>query len=738
MPPEEIVDNTRTNDVTRNSYSEKLNQASTKKGRKQSLQQFYSHAEKRKQNKSEKGKLGEVLQQSPRAEIRRSLVGRINKHFTRGEPVLLAIGALGNVILVTVFLITPLRVRVVSHTLAAAGICDLLYTVGCLLLYMSSRGIRVLALPGTCQVLTFVLILSHVMATWCLFFSHLHRLNAHTKTGHEGRKHRVCKAKFSIMLLALLTVAVTVHYLWTMDRVTINGRVYCAPMREVVSAHLLLRKMELVIGILLPMMLIAGIDLLLLLKLVVHIIVIHWDREEDEEGVEFLGSSTFGTHKIVKMPLCPQNKEMEKEPTSWNNSAIELDNKLDKERTPESSVESHKRIPIVLLAHSVLIEEKDMASNEAQKVCRERKEDSLEDNEGLQQSQQLVRGDSREAAKRFIALASSQNEETHRETFFDSEVYSKNTLTFQSFVSAEINSSEHKINKPHLERRVSVFPFVKEATACEKNKDIFVNSFVPQSKLDINLEETTQHSFIMQSSNNTTENRYSVTPPSANASQTDANSRSLSGVGKRRISTIKAVFTNISAKKSKRTGTKKVGFLGEVSGDRTRSDNANKKKRRTYFFSHSGSNVTSKSSNSKVFSSYASYKSIDSTASRGSNRTPEDHEFPEDSTSCTVATVLMGVFLAIFVLPATFQHAIRMFGSPASSQPSFKEMETAVFLENFVKFAVVYKFFICLFTMNSFRQGLVWLLRYCVCGIIKSSSCCYRCEDNDTDGANNV
>ena len=125
--------------------------------------------------------------------LSRSKLARFNRVFSwLGEPTLLTLGIVGNSLLVVVFLITPLRLRVVSHTLAAAGICDLLYTVACLLMHVASKGARILALPGACQIITFTLILSQVMATWCLFFSHLRKSSQTFQTSiMSGHKYLV-------------------------------------------------------------------------------------------------------------------------------------------------------------------------------------------------------------------------------------------------------------------------------------------------------------------------------------------------------------------------------------------------------------------------------------------------------------------------------------------------------------------------------------------------------------------
>ncbi|GFS24311.1 hypothetical protein ElyMa_001660500 [Elysia marginata] len=135
----------------------------------------------------------QTMEDKPRANTGRqarpgsspSSLSRFNAIFSSvGEPAVLGLGLVGNALLAVVFLITPLRLRVISHTMAAASICDLLYTAGCLLMHVASRGVRVLALPAACQLITFTLILSQIMSTWCLFFSHLCK--------YENLEEKIC------------------------------------------------------------------------------------------------------------------------------------------------------------------------------------------------------------------------------------------------------------------------------------------------------------------------------------------------------------------------------------------------------------------------------------------------------------------------------------------------------------------------------------------------------------------
>ncbi|RUS85215.1 hypothetical protein EGW08_007041 [Elysia chlorotica] len=603
-----------------------------------------------------------------------STLVRFNRaFFWFGEPTLLAIGVLGNTLLVAVFLITPLRLRAVSHTMAATGICDLLYTAGCLLMHVSSKGVGVLALPGACQLITFTLVLSQVIATWCLFISHLSRLNAHTKTGYEGRKRRVCKTKFTVITLALLIAAVSVHYLWSMDKVTIAGRVYCAPMREVVNAHIILRKLELVVGILLPLILMAGIDLLLVVKVVVHMVVMRWDQEEEDDDVGYLASSTFGAHKIVKMPLCPRFQENDQTPTSGNNSAIALQEDVDMYQNSESSTGPCTKTPCVPLEHTVVIEmgqeiDLDVSANDQDKMV------SNATNSGFQpENNNVVRAsdgcdlytkETAQLGKCVEAVCPS------RKTFL------QNTEKCKLIDKAQLKSMRETnlvtiLEKPlcqeeasalvdcnHIKKTIRDMPTHKDRKVSTTSITTVCDSSLPaQPSMTVPHKEAVGKS-----------------APSR-ADEQGCLSLSNSSHTKRHLSSLKAVFSSFTALKSKTLQVKKkVGFLGEVSGDRTQSDYDRRKRRRVGLFSFSESGAGSKSSNTKYQSSYASYKTIDSTTGSIHNQ-PADHDFPQDHTSCTITTVLTGLILAALILPATCRHAVRMFGSSVSSPPSLKEIE---------------------------------------------------------------
>ncbi|CAL1547914.1 unnamed protein product, partial [Lymnaea stagnalis] len=139
----------------------------------------------------------------------------MNKHFAKViDPVAIATGIVGNALLAVVFLITPLRLRPLSHTLAGLGVVDLLYTLSCMLVYLTNKGVQVYRVPGACQITTFTLVFSKSVEAWYIFISHLNRLNAHTNSSRESRKRRVFNTKFAVFLVALLVAAPLLHVLW--------------------------------------------------------------------------------------------------------------------------------------------------------------------------------------------------------------------------------------------------------------------------------------------------------------------------------------------------------------------------------------------------------------------------------------------------------------------------------------------------------------------------------------------
>ena len=496
-----------------------------------------------------------------------------------------------------------------------------------------------------------------------------------------------------------------------------------------------------VIGILLPVILMAGIDLLLLVKLVVNILVARWDQEEPEDDVGYLGSSTFGAQKIVKMPLCRQAAQHEEASPSFNNrGAMRQDNNADVQQNSESSTGSSKMVLAVPLKHIVLVEAK--SKRESGEVDNPQSNDEKSESTLVSlEHQKQENGSSVDLSMKVSkSFDSCGREMPHLEQCMELVQNAEEKETFKNLEEQTIPI------QTCVSRKASVIVTnlvpILESPICQEEAKITVESeelkirAKDMSSHDIQTVSSTSvnsHSFPLALASKASSQKESVDDSSThNEIEQSSFSRSMSSQRKNRISSFKAVFSSITIIKNLPLKAKKVGFLGEVSGDRTQSDKDRHRRRWTGLFSYSESGAASKSSNTKNYNSrYTSYKSIDST--RSSHRLPEDHEFTQDTTSCTIATVVMGWLMALLILPATFRHAVRIFGSSVSSKPSVDEIEMAILLENLVKCAAVYKFFLCAVAMSSFRQGFMWLLTHWVPQKVMrvSNICCRGQEEND-------
>lgn len=89
------------------------------------------------------------------------------------NPVAIATGIVGNALLALVFLITPLRLRPLSHVLAGLGVADFVYTLSSMLTYLSAKGVQVYDVPGACHIVTFTLALSKSLEGWYILACHI-------------------------------------------------------------------------------------------------------------------------------------------------------------------------------------------------------------------------------------------------------------------------------------------------------------------------------------------------------------------------------------------------------------------------------------------------------------------------------------------------------------------------------------------------------------------------------------
>ncbi|KAH9496564.1 hypothetical protein Btru_017360 [Bulinus truncatus] len=195
------------------------------------------------------------------------------------DPITMATGIVGNALLILVFLITPLRLRPLSHTIAGLGVVNLMYTLTCMLIYLTKKGVLIYTVPGVCQLSSFTLVFSKSIEAWLIFMSHLNRLNAHTKSGHDSRRRRVFNTKFAVLLVALLVSAPLLHVLWSVEVMKYGEVTLCVPMKETLHIHLTIRKLEMIASVFLPLTLMSGVDLMLLLKLAMF----YTFRDEDDD-----------------------------------------------------------------------------------------------------------------------------------------------------------------------------------------------------------------------------------------------------------------------------------------------------------------------------------------------------------------------------------------------------------------------------------------------------------------------
>ncbi|BFZ10241.1 hypothetical protein BsWGS_13280 [Bradybaena similaris] len=223
-----------------------------------------------------------------------------NKYFTSViDPVVIVTGIVGNALLALVFTITPLRLRPLSNVLSVLSVADLMYISSYLLVYLTKRDVNVYDIPGLCQVLNFVLTFSKSVEGWYIFLSHLSRLKAHTSAGPETQRRRVFNMKFANALLAMLVAAPLLHVLWSTETVRVASTTYCVPMRETIAVHLTLRKLEIVATVFLPLVLIAGVDLMLVFKLVMYIAFKNNNNKNED-------SSSASNHKYFTSSSCPE------------------------------------------------------------------------------------------------------------------------------------------------------------------------------------------------------------------------------------------------------------------------------------------------------------------------------------------------------------------------------------------------------------------------------------------------
>ena len=95
---------------------------------------------------------------------------------TMVDPPSLITGLVGNVFLMVVFLVSPLRLRPLSHVLTAMGVVDFMYIFACGVVYVNNMGLQVYGVPGLCQGTSFMLMFSTSIQQWYLLLAHIGEL----------------------------------------------------------------------------------------------------------------------------------------------------------------------------------------------------------------------------------------------------------------------------------------------------------------------------------------------------------------------------------------------------------------------------------------------------------------------------------------------------------------------------------------------------------------------------------
>lgn len=108
--------------------------------------------------------------------------------------------------------------------------------------------------------------------------------------------------------------------------------------------------------------------------------------------------------------------------------------------------------------------------------------------------------------------------------------------------------------------------------------------------------------------------------------------------------------------------------------------------------------------------SYCDFTSFASNVSRNTI-IPSDHMLDDDIIANSVVTVVAGVILAVLTIPSIYTEAKALFLSPSPiDRPDFHVVQLSILFESLVKFNAVYKFFLYVVSLGSFRQASLILL----------------------------
>lgn len=175
-------------------------------------------------------------------------------------PVAISVGIVGNLLLVLVFMCTPLRANSICHYLTALGFSDFIYLLSCLAVWITGQGINLQNTMGVCQISMFVLMLFGFLDTWYLFAAHAERMVAQFGSCRAQKWCTTFRTKCIILVIFVFSLVGFSHYMWVYVVTEWKGTTSCLLMQESRKHIVELGKVEVLIASFLPMLLIVIID----------------------------------------------------------------------------------------------------------------------------------------------------------------------------------------------------------------------------------------------------------------------------------------------------------------------------------------------------------------------------------------------------------------------------------------------------------------------------------------------
>ncbi|XP_076445925.1 uncharacterized protein LOC143283564 [Babylonia areolata] len=192
----------------------------------------------------------------------------VYRYLDKAMPVTLTLGIVGNVLAVLAFMTSPLKFISLSHYLSALAVADVMNLLAGLVLWVSQHGWNLYTKVGFCQLTSFVLLMSRFLTVWYLLSAHVERLLVLYGQPNSKRWCSVFRTKCVILTVFVLSLVAFLHYIWSHVVVWKRGQYMCTTMQESVIHINRLRRVELVLALFLPMLLMVGIDAALVLKMI--------------------------------------------------------------------------------------------------------------------------------------------------------------------------------------------------------------------------------------------------------------------------------------------------------------------------------------------------------------------------------------------------------------------------------------------------------------------------------------